>query len=659
MIINDTMKKCSYFLLIIYLVGLYESANAQSANISMAKQKIYNAATEEERLTALVAFGKLRNSLHGDTIYYYAQWAKKLALQLKDKRSLAWATYSIISADLAKGKVDSVTQQIDRDFSLIEIKRTDAALYYKIQLLKANALNRINDRTAALDLQLKILGESEKEGNINAQVFALNYIGATYLNVGRSEEARQAWMKGLQLIRDANNPENNEIEVYILSNLALLYFNGYYTTRSQQIKDSFFTAINKAIELSAQNENLGVLASALSLRGNFYGIINEFTKGETDIRNGLGVRKAIGDPFYIVNDYIGLSSFYTSQKEFKKCIESAAEGIVLADKNGIKGEQLQLISIMANAYKTTGNFEQYSQTLERFISTADSSIKLNAAEKIADVETKYEVQKKETLIAKQKLEIFKRNLFLYGGGVLITLLLLLLAYRFKKYQRKQKIKVAAMMEEKKRQHDLALKESEEKERKRIASELHDNLGVQANAILYNSSLLKTENQSNMAVIADLQETAREMLQNLRETLWAMKTADVSAMDLWLRIINFMKQMGRHYTMLDFKVEGEVPKDFMIPSNKALNIVLVVQETVNNAVKHAVANRITAISSGLGSNWMIVLKDDGKGFETDRLKERTDSYGLENMKERALSADFQYHIESTLNIGTTTSIMVNG
>jgi len=659
MTINDTMKKCSYFLLMMTMLGLYGTVQAQSVNIALAKQKIYNAVTDEERLAGLVAFGKLRNSLHGDTIYYYAQWAKKLALQLKDNRSLAWATYSIISADLAKGKVDSLIQRIDRDFSLKEIKKTDAALYYKIQLLRANAFNRINDRTAALDLQLKILGEAEKEGNINAQLFALNFIGATYLNVGRPEEARQAWMNGLKLIRDANSSENNEIEAYILSNLALFYFNAYYPTHSLQLKDSFFTAINKTIELSAKNENLGVLASALSLRGNFYGITNEFTKGEIDIRNGLDVRKKIGDPFYIVNDFVSLSNFYLSQKEFKKCIESAAEGIVMADKSGIKGEQLPLITIMGNAYKATGNFEQYSRTLERFISAADSSIKLNAAEKIADVETKYEVQKKETLIAKQKLEIFKRNLFLYGGGVSITLLLLLLAYRFKKYQQQQKVKVATMMEEKKRQHDLALKEAEEKERKRIASELHDNLGVQANAILYNSSLLNTENHSNMAVIADLQETAKEMLQNLRETLWAMKTADISAMDLWLRIINFMKQMGRHYTTLNFKVEGEVPKDFMIPSNKALNIVLVVQETVNNAVKHAVASRITATSSSIDNNWMIELKDDGKGFEIDSQKERTDSYGLDNMKERALSADFQYHIESTLNNGTTTSIMVNG
>ena len=84
------------------------------------------------------------------------------------------------------------------------------------------------------------------------------------------------------------------------------------------------------------------------------------------------------------------------------------------------------------------------------------------------------------------------------------------------------------MEERRKQHEANVKEAEEKERKRIAAELHDNLGVQANAILHNSSLLHTDEPNNTAVIADLQETAKEMLLNLRETLWAMKTTDVAA-----------------------------------------------------------------------------------------------------------------------------------
>jgi signal transduction histidine kinase len=222
---------------------------------------------------------------------------------------------------------------------------------------------------------------------------------------------------------------------------------------------------------------------------------------------------------------------------------------------------------------------------------------------------------------------------------------------------KEKVTTEYLLIEEKKQKQKELKEQEEKERKRISAELHDNLGVQANAILYNTSLLNLNNVSDKNVVSNLQETAKEMLLNLRETLWAMKTTDVTAADLWLRIINFMKQMGRHYTSLNFILEGTPPNDFIIPSNKALNIVLVLQETVNNAVKHAEAKTIIVKSITTQNNWQLLIEDDGKGFDIEQAKQKNDSYGLSNMQERAKTGNFDYTLQSFLEKGTTTTISI--
>ena len=413
------MKNSSCFIFIVLLFATPVASFAQSSAIENAKQKIYSAPTDEERLASIVGLCKLRNSLNGDTIYYYASQAKELARQLNDKKNLAWAEYSLISSDLAKGKIDSVILKIESNKAFASIKQTDAALYYKIQLLKANAFNRTNNRTGALDLQLKLLDEAEKEGNINAQLFALNFIGATYLNVNKPAEAKKSWIKGLQIIKEAQDPANEEIEAYILSNLALYYFERYYVNKTQAVKDSFLVSINNAIELSAKNENLGVQASSHMLLGNFYGFCQQFSDGEKNLKQGLEVRKKVGDPYYIVDDMIAISNFYLNQQQYTKCIEQAKEGLLIAERNGISGLQLQLFRAMGVAYKSLGDYEQYSIILERAIVAADSSNKINAAEKIADIETKYEVQKKETLIAQQKLDLFQRNLFLYGGAILV------------------------------------------------------------------------------------------------------------------------------------------------------------------------------------------------------------------------------------------------
>lgn len=209
---------------------------------------------------------------------------------------------------------------------------------------------------------------------------------------------------------------------------------------------------------------------------------------------------------------------------------------------------------------------------------------------------------------------------------------------------------------------IALLETQQKiqaEKERIAKDLHDNLGVQANAILHTSNSLNDEKTNIKNAVTDLQDTAKEMLHNLRETLWAMKTADVPAKELWFRIISFMKQMGRHYPAITFHIQGETPKDFIIPSNKALNIVLVVQETVNNSVKHAGATIITASGFQKENEWIISIADNGKGFDMNIAKEKTDSYGLQNMQERAKSGNFKYHIESVPGKGTTAEISIAG
>ncbi len=646
--------KSSYRIFLFLLWIFFSMAGfCQLPAIESARQKVYAAATDAERLLTLEAIGKYRNSLPADTLYQYAQWMKKIAVDLNDNKHLLLAGYNLLTGDLVKGKTDSVVYKIDNTEIFKTSKSIDLSIYYKLQFLKANALNRLNKRTEALDLQLKLLTEAEKEGNISSQLYALNYIGATYINVGKPLDAKKMWEDGLQRIKNSNNDSYLEIEAYILSNLALYYFNIYAVTPAKQISDSFFYAINKTISISAKIENLGLLASALSLRGKFYGSLQQFEKGEKDINDGLAHRKQIGDPLYIMNDFITLSDFYLSQKQYQKCIEAANEGITLANNNGIRGEQIQLISILATAYKNSGDYKGYSTALEQFMTEADNSNKLNAADKIAEIQTKYEVQKKETLIAQQKLGLFQRKLLLYGAGILALVTSVFFIYRFKKYQHKQK----RITEEKRMQNEFDIKDAEEKERKRIAAELHDNLGVQANAILHNSRLLNEENVYNKPVVQDLQETAKEMLLNLRETLWAMKTNDVTPRDLWLRIINFMQQMGKHYTTINFAIVGAPPEGIIISSARALNIVLVLQETVNNAVKYAAAKTIIAKSIVNNNNWQLVIEDDGMGFNIAEAKQKNDSYGLTNMEERAKSGSFNYSIESELAKGTRTMISI--
>jgi signal transduction histidine kinase len=103
------------------------------------------------------------------------------------------------------------------------------------------------------------------------------------------------------------------------------------------------------------------------------------------------------------------------------------------------------------------------------------------------------------------------------------------------------------------------------------------------------------------------------------------------------------------------VEGLPPENFTIASSQALHIILVLQESVNNSVKHAGAQIITATSIISVEGWQIQLADDGKGFNLDDAMVKSDSYGLSNMQQRAAEGKFKYGIESVQGKGTTTTI----
>lgn len=646
------MKRIGYLLFPVLMFPVVVSG--QFPAIDQARKKIYQATSDKDRLISLQAASSYRNSMPGDSIYHYAQWAKELALKLGDEKALARAEYSLISGDMSRGKTDSVIPLIDNNPVFRDIKKKDPELYYKIQLLKANVLNRTNRLAEALELQLQLLREAEKENNTLARLFLMNYTGATYLNTtGQREAAKKIWLEGLDIIREANKPGFREIETYILSNLSLYYLGNYYTQPNPLLHDTCFSYLNRTISLCRENESMGVLASALSYRANFYGRNKLYTQAEADFKEAVQIRSSIGDPLYMSEDMKNLALFYFERQEADKCLSAVNDGLKLCAKYNIRETALELLKLQAGVYRMKGDQPRYTEALEKLLRFSDSVYRINAAEKVASIQTRYEVQKKEALIARQKLGLLKRNMLLYSSLVVALLLAVFFIYRFRKYRKKQ----WQLMEEKRRQHEINVKEAEEKERKRIAAELHDNLGVQANAILHNSGLLADGKGNSEEIAAGLQETAKEMLLNLRETLWAMKNSDVSAVGLWLRIINFMQQMGRHYTGIHFKVQGTAPADFIIPANRALHIVLVIQETVNNSVKHAGADSITAHCATAGNTWHISIQDDGHGFDPDIARTAADSYGLQHIQERAQAGGFSCKIETAEGKGTLTTIQI--
>jgi signal transduction histidine kinase len=635
-------SKLLYILLIMFT---YCQVQAQLPAIDLIRQKVAVSKNDKEQLAAIMELTNFRNSLHADTAKLYFTAAKQLALKAGDQKKLRWVEYNLIAGELTKGNTDSIIVRIEKEPALQFNKSEDPELFYKLQLLKANTLNRMNERVKALDLQLGLLQQAEKDNNILMQCYLLNYIGATYVNSDRGEAAKSNWLRALQLINKNPQPQLKEIETVLNSNLILYYGNRIDSTNNQQMTDSFLFYTNKTIEQSRTRNIYWLLPTALSYRGHYYGVIGKNQEGEADFKEAIDIRSKIGDPLYVAKDYINLASFYWRQKKYDSTINILKRSFFIIKKGHINELNLEVLALLSNSYKQKGDYKAYSMALEQFILDADTANRLNAADKITDILTKYDVQKKETTIANQKLQLAQRLNYIIASLLLVAIGFPAVYFYIKRYKKKQKI-----------EKDTAIQAAETNERKRISAELHDNMGVQANAILHNSSLLSHNPIENEKLVANLQDTAKEMLGNLRETVWALKATEVSCAEIWLRLINFIKQARQNFETINFNISGDNPGALSITSIKALHIIMVIKEAVNNSIKHAHATEI-AISGTYKDGWKIIVKDNGVGF--DFVKDRTgkDGNGLINMQDRATAGNFSVQVFSEPSKGTSVILQI--
>lgn len=205
---------------------------------------------------------------------------------------------------------------------------------------------------------------------------------------------------------------------------------------------------------------------------------------------------------------------------------------------------------------------------------------------------------------------------------------------------------------------LAVLEAEHKiqlERERISRELHDDLGTRANMLVYSTSLIdeKITIDELREIRERIQEASGDMLLSLRETVWALKQEDITVTDVWTRFKNFLSKMQRTYAHIQFKMDDTECPERKLKYNEALNTIRILQEAVNNAVKHAECTLIRTNKSFNGSRFVFTISDNGKGIVEDSGK--GSGSGIENMNHRAKDSGFDLTIESDIKSGTVITL----
>lgn len=208
----------------------------------------------------------------------------------------------------------------------------------------------------------------------------------------------------------------------------------------------------------------------------------------------------------------------------------------------------------------------------------------------------------------------------------------------------------------KKEHDRAIKELEkqrmaaliegqEKERSRIARDLHDGLGQMLNAIKMNANVIMQDKTDASTLYRLIDEAIQESVR-ISENLLPAKLKDF---DLATCLRSLCSQMGKGTSAtVSFQSMGSRAA---IDQSQKVNIYRIAQEAINNAIKHAQAGTITMQLTEEPDRVRLSIEDDGRGLKHSNDQDLFKKNGLVNMRDRAEIMGGHFNMESDDNRGT--------
>jgi two-component system NarL family sensor kinase len=199
-------------------------------------------------------------------------------------------------------------------------------------------------------------------------------------------------------------------------------------------------------------------------------------------------------------------------------------------------------------------------------------------------------------------------------------------------------------------------EIQEQTLKTISQEIHDNIGQTLSLAKLNLALEDEQQNGNNIKVASSHQLVSKAIQDLRDLSRSLNTDYVAEMGL-IRSIEYELEMISKTGVIktNLQVEGQQRK---LDKQKELILFRIVQESLNNIIKHAGADRLMVAANYQPGELLITINDNGKGVDLTPLNENGNAgfgLGIRNMNNRAKLIGADFSMASTIGSGTTVSI----
>lgn len=482
-------------------------------------------------------------------------------------------------------------------------------------------------------------------GDAIGQGMALQSMGETLFRLKRTDAALQ----NFKMARDIQLKHDDRYGlVRSLSSLGSAY-------GEKGLWDSAATTWAKAYKLAGQ---LGEPLSQGSIAGNL-AVFNEMRKDYRRSRywGRLAVKHyfATGDSSQAASALGNLGNVERKLGNLKAAEKKLENAIVLAARLGDSRIRADNVRMLADVYLQEGYAEEAFNLYWQYATLQDSLYKRNLADEVASLQARIELSIKDQRIDSLRsearigsLKLEKASLLMQRWSLVAVLIVLLLIGVISFiYLRAKRIRLAIeakLWEEQAKSSQEALR-AEERERKRIAQELHDSLGqMLASVRMQLSARVSGENRFSdlIALLAESSEEVRYISHNLIPQDFSVKGFDDAVKELCDRANRSDKLRVIHHVM---------PIGDALTPESALVLYRSLQELINNVYKHSGAAQVYISVVKAEDDVVLTVEDDGVGFDLSIL-DQVEGLGLRAMKERLHGMGGSLEVDSQVGSGAT-------
>jgi signal transduction histidine kinase len=507
---------------------------------------------------------------------------------------------------------------------------------------------------------------------------ALNLSGQSWYFKGTHDKAAEAHLKAIDLISQHGLYELSAKTYIDLANVYIRLGNW------AMVEQYLLKAIEKATEYEQDSEynkasgNLGMVYAMQGKWENSIDVFNRTLEFNKEINNqlavcklynnlgvvyerkgdipesyeyyNLGLQKAIEiqDIASIAIGYQNVAQALSKLGRYQQALEYFEKGIELSTQLGNLDIVRDGLFNLADLYESMGNYKKALEVKTEFIYLNDSLVNVNRLNAISELEIKYETEKKErenlelkntNLLQEAKIQQQRFQISMIGIGVVV--LFILMGLGFVIYKQKQQSETQQAM-------IRLITETQEEERRRVASDLHDSVG----SLIASLKMSLQNQQKGSQNWGDQLEILDKLSDDVRKIAHNIMPATLNKYGLVPAIKEEMQNMvsakGLETYFVDFGMEERINKQ------NEIHIFRVVQETLQNAVKHSGASRVSVEITNDPKKLNIIVEDNGTGFNTKTISH---NFGLKSIASRIAILKGQWNIDSAPGRGTLVNISI--